>query len=240
MHAYKKILCIVGTGLLLSTTNILAAEKSALDIMKKAFQHTGSMDRYAFIAVIVDHDVQEDGTIIPYKYNTSVKVDRPGNLRVDTKSEFLDRSSYVHDGLYTIIEHGHGYYGQLKVPKTIDKALDSIFTNYDIKAPLASLIYSDMSKRVKFNSSKYFGTMDVSGVECDYVAFKSKVKEVHVWVTTGEIPMVKTYSIIDTTTQPNSRTNTSITWVKNPSISDSDFIFHAPKGSKEISVLTAN
>jgi len=240
MNAYKKILCIVGTGLLLSTTHIWAAERSALDIMNKVFQHTGSMDKYAFNAVIVDHDVQEDGTIIPYKYNTSVKVDRPGNLRVDTKSEFLDRSSYVHDGLYTIIEHGHGYYGQLKVPKTIDKALDSIFTNYDIKAPLASLIYSDMSKRVKFNSSKYFGTMDVGGVECDYVSFKSKIKEVHVWITTGEIPMVKTYSIIDTTTQPNGRTNTSITWLKNPNISDSDFIFHAPKGSKKISVLTAN
>ena len=240
MHTYKKFLCTVGTGFLLSTATLLAADKSAIDIMHKAFQHTGSMDRYAFNAVIVDHDVQEDGTIIPYRYNTSVKVDRPGNLRVDTKSEFLDRSSYVHDGLYTIIEHGHGYYGQLKVPKTIDKALDSIFTNYDIKAPLASLIYSDMSKRAKFNSSKYFGTMDVGGVECDYVAFKSNVREVHVWVTVGEIPMVKTYSIINTTTQPNGRTNTTITWIKNPNISDSDFIFQAPKGSKEISVLTAN
>ncbi len=98
-----------------STTNILAAEKSALDIMKKAFQHTGSMDRYAFIAVIVDHDVQEDGTIIPYKYNTSVKVDRPGNLRVDTKSEFLDSpdqtvdhenfKSMLHEHLFHVLPY---------------------------------------------------------------------------------------------------------------------------------------
>jgi len=240
MNPYKKTLTIIGAGLLLTTTHLFATDKSAIDIMNKAFQQTGSMDKYAFTAVILDNDVQEDGTIIPYRYDTSVKVDRPGNLRVDTKSEFLDRSSYVHNGLYTIVEHGHGYYGELTVPKSIDKALDSIFTNYDIKAPLASLIYSDMKKRVKFNSSKYFGTMDVAGVECDYVAFKSKVREVHVWITTGEIPMVKTYSIIDTTTQPNGRTNTSITWHKNPNISENDFIFHAPKGSKKISVLTAN
>lgn len=240
MNVYKKILYIAGASLFLSTCSLLAAERSALKIMNKAFEQTGSMDRYAFTAVVVDHDVQEDGTIIPYRYDTSVKVDRPGNLRVDTKSEFINRSSYIHNGIYTIIEHGHGYYGQLSVPKTIDKALDAIFTNYDIKAPLASLIYSDMDKRVKFNSSKYFGTMDVDGVECDYVAFKSKVREVHVWITTGETPMVKTYSIIDTTTQPNGRTNTNITWLKDPNISESDFIFQVPDGAKEISVLTAN
>ena len=59
MNRYRKVLYIVGLSLLLSTTTLLAAEKSALDIMKKAFQHTGSMDRYAFNAVIVEHDVQE-------------------------------------------------------------------------------------------------------------------------------------------------------------------------------------
>lgn len=162
MNTYKKTLCVVGAGLLLSTTNLLAADKSALEIMNKAFQTTGSMDKYAFTAVIVDNEAQEDGSIVPYKYNTSVKVDRPGNLQVNNKSEYVNRSNYIHDGLYTVIEHGHGYYGQLAVPKNLDKALDSIFTNYDIKAPLASLIYSDIAKRVKFNSSKYFGTRTVS------------------------------------------------------------------------------
>ena len=63
MKTYKKVLYIAGVSLLLSTGTLLAAEKSALNIMNKAFQHTGSMDRYAFTAVIVDHDVQEDGTL---------------------------------------------------------------------------------------------------------------------------------------------------------------------------------
>lgn len=62
----------------------------------------------------------------------------------------------------------------------------------------------------------------------------------HVWITTGDTPLVKAYSIIDTTTQPHSRTNaTIITWVEDPNISESDFIFQAPKGSQQISVLGA-
>ena len=82
--------------------------------------------------------------------------------------------------------------------------------------------------------------MDVAGVECDYVAFKSKVNEVHVWITTGASPQVINYSIIDITVKGNPRVNTSISWHKHPNISDSDFIFKAPKGASKISVDTAN
>ncbi len=240
MNLYKKALCITGVGFLLGSTQLFASEKSASDVMIKAFKHTGSMDKYGFKAVIVENTTLEDGTPVTYRYDTTVKVDRPGKIRVDTKGEFLNRSNYINAGLYTIIEHGHGYYGQLTVPKDLDKALDSIFKNYDIKAPLSSLVYSDMKNRMKFKSSKYFGTANVDGVACDYVAFKNGKREVHAWITTGNEPLVKAYSIIDTTTQPHIRTNTTISWGKSSSVRDSDFIFKAPKGAAKISVLPAN
>ena len=161
MTLYKKILCTVGTGLLLSNSNLFATEKSALQIINKAFAYTENMDKYVFSAAIVENEVQEDGTLIPYRYDTVVKVDRPGKLRIDTKSKYMDRSNYVNEGLYTLMENKEGKYGQLTVPKTIDQALDRILSNFDIKVPLASLVYSDMSKRVKFNSSQYFGTVKI-------------------------------------------------------------------------------
>ena len=45
---------------------------------------------------------------------------------------------------------------------------------------------SDMSKRVKLTRSKNFGVKNIGGVSCDYVAFKNKKKEVHIWITKGE------------------------------------------------------
>lgn len=236
MNVYNKVLYVVGTGLLLTTT-IFATEQSAIDILNKAFSYTENMDKYAFTSVIVEHEIQEDGSIVPYKYHTSVKVDRPDKLRIDVKSEFMDRSHYINDGLYTLIEHKEGKYGQLKVPRTIDKALDSLFSHFDVKAPLASLVYSDMRKRVKFTSSKYFGTERLNGVECDYVAFNNDVREVHVWISTGDFPQIRTYSITDTSKQPTSKTNTSVTWIKDPKIVDSDFIFSVPKSAVKISIL---
>ena len=240
MKLHKKHFCVAGLVLLLTGTNLFAAEKSAVEIVNKAYQHIGSMDKYAFDAIVLDDEVKDGAVVKTYRQDVSVKVDRPGKLRVDSKGDTRNRSSYINDGIFTMIDHGHGYYGQLETPKTIDAALDLIFEIYGIRAPLASLIYSDMGKRVKFKRSKYFGTVDVAGVECDYVAFKSRVREVHIWITTGDTPQIINYSIIDTTVEGNPRINTSISWNNNPKISDSDFIFKAPKGATQISVDAAN
>jgi len=235
MKLHKKAFCIVSLGLLLGSTSLLAAQKTVKDIVSNAYAQIGSMDKYAFKAVVVDNDTIE-GETISYKQNVSVKIDRPGNLRVDNKGDIKDRSTYVNNGTFTMIDHNFGYYGQLKTPKTIDGTLDFIFDKFGIRTPLSTLMYSDMNKRIKFKTNKYFGVVDVAGVECDYVAFKNNTREIHVWITTGENPLVKTFSIINGDT----RINTSLTWDTNPNFKDSDFIFSAPKGAEKISINSAN
>jgi hypothetical protein len=236
MNLHKKLLCLAGVALLLSSTSLFAADKSARDILNKAYQTIGSMDKYAFTAVIEDKTAQEGK---PYKHTALVKVDRPGKLRVDTTGTVKNRSIYLNDGSFTMIDHNYNYYGQLKTPKNLNAALDILFEKFNIRAPLAQLMYSDMDKRVKFRSSKYFGTRDLGGVECDYVAFKNGTMELHAWITIGDTPLVKAYSIIDTSADSASRINTTVTWDINANISDSDFVFAAPKGSSKISVNRA-
>ena len=240
MNLHKKLLCTAGVALLLSSTTLFAADKSAKDVVNKAYQYIGSMDQYTFNAAVSDEEAKDGEIINTSRQNVSVKVDRPGKLRVDTKGDIKTRSSYINEGTFTMLDREFGYYGQLETQKDIDGTLDIIFETYGIKAPLASLIYSDMHKRVKFNRSKYFGTVEVAGVECDYVAFKSKVREVHVWITTGDQPLVKTYSIIDTSIKGNPRRNTTISWNTNPKIPESDFVFSAPKDATKISIESAN
>ena len=240
MKLYKTLLCATGVALFLGSTSLFATEQSPRDILNKAYEYIGSMDTYAFKAVIVDNDTKDDGTISKERYDVSVKVDRPGKLRADTKGTNKNRSSYINNGVFTMIDHRFGYYGQLKTPETIDGTLDHIFENFGIKAPLAQLIYSDMDKRLKFRKSKSFGTMMVDGTECDYIAFSNFVREVHVWIATGDEPLVKAYSIIDNTEENEFRVNTSLYWDTNAKISDSDFVFTAPKGAEKISVNRPN
>ncbi len=167
-----------------------------------------------------------------------VKVKRPGQLRIDTKSKFLNRSITIDNGLFTIMRHSDNTYSQLSVSKNIDKAIESILTKYNIKEPLASLIYSDMAKRVKSHDNQYLGTKNVDGVVCDYVRFKSQHRDIHVWVTKGDRPQIKAYNIKDTSEHPYVTTETKIIWDVNRSIGNNDFVFHSPKNSKKVAIVT--
>lgn len=235
MNIHKKACYLIGLGLLLGSTSILAAEKSAKEIMTNAYAYIGGMDQYAFDAVVIDNDTI-DGQVESHKQNIAVKIDRPANLRVDTKGDIKNRSITMHNGLFTIHDIGFDYYGQLETPNNIDETLDFLFDKYGIKAPLSTLMYSDMDKRLKFNNGKYFGIRDVSGIECDYVAFRVNQKVIHIWVKTGDKPLIKTYSIVD----GDDRIDTTLTWNTNPKISENDFVFTAPKGATKISISSAN
>ncbi len=223
--------------MVLGASTLTAADKSALDIINKAFQYTSNLNTYAFTANIVEDEMQEDGTSIAYTYITNVKVKRPGQLRIDTKSKYLNRSTTIDNGLFTIMRDDNTY-SQLSVSKNIDIAIESILTKYKIKEPLASLIYSDMAKRVKSHDNQYLGTKNVDGVVCDYVRFKSQHRDIHVWVTKGDRPQIKAYNIKDTSEHPYVTTETKIIWDVNRSIGNNDFVFHSPKNSKKVAIVT--
>lgn len=240
MKLHNKLFCTIGSILLLTNTALLAADKSAMDILKNAYSYTGAMDQYAFDAIIVDEEADNGKIINTYKHAVNVKVDRPSNLRVDVKGDLRNRTNYVNKGKYTMVDHAFGYYGEIKASDTIDGTLDYILKSFGINAPLTALIYSDMQKRMKVKSGKYFGTRSVAGVECDYVAFKNNKREVHVWIATGNKPLVKAYSIIDTKTKGHPRMNTSLVWHTDAKISKNDFIFTPSKDVMKISVESAN
>ena len=239
MKLYKKLLCATGMVVLLAGTSLFAEVQSPKDIMGKASSYIGQMDRYAFDAVVVENETAEDGTTNKYRHDVSVKVDRPGKFRIDVKDDIKDRSNYLNNGVYTMMDHNFAYYGQVKASETIDGTLDYIFEEYGIRSPLAQLIYSDMHKRAKFNTSKNFGIVTVDGTECHYVAFSNELREVHIWVATGDEPLVKTYSIIDKTDEGEVRMNTTLYWKNSSNVSDKDFIFTVPKGATKISVTSS-
>jgi hypothetical protein len=229
-------------GLLLNSSLLLAAETSANTILKRAYQYIGSLDTYAFDAVVLNTDTINGKNAKHYQHTVTVKVDRPNDLRIDIKGDVKNRSIYLNEGLFTIFDSEYNYYCQLKLPqKSLNSALDYMFDTYGIKAPLAALIYNDMYKRNKFTKSVYFGTRTVGGEECDYVAFKNTKSEVHIWILRGDKPLIRSFTLIDKSEKGTSnKTSASIKWHTDIEISKSDFVFHAPKAAVPISIKPAN
>jgi hypothetical protein len=214
------------------------AASPAVEIIKKAREYRDSLTTYAFRATVQEELMDEQNKWHIYKKQLDVKVERPDKLRVDIQAEEKNRTIYLNNGLFTMVDHGYQYYGQLKTPKEIDKALDFIFNKYGINAPLAGLIYRNMQKRVHFTRSKYFGTKEVAGVLCDYVAFRNSKRELHLWITRGEEPVIRSLTLIDRTIKKHPRTTAFIIWDTHPDFSESVFIFKPIKGLYPVSVVS--
>jgi len=237
----KRLLYSTAIGMFLSSSLLFASNISANTILKHAYHYIGTLDQYAFDATVINDEMQDGKLLKESRQEVSVKIDRPNRLRVDSKGEGKNRSNYLYNGTFTMIDHGFGYYGQIKLPhQSIDAALDYIFEHYGIKAPLAALIYSNMHQRSTFTKSTYFGKRTVDGVACDYIAFRNRGGEVHIWISRGEKPLIKSFTVIDTTVQGHPKTSAVIRWDLQPNISEKEFIFKAPAGVSPISVERAN
>jgi hypothetical protein len=238
MHSGKKSMRLLLLASLMGST-LLWAAPTAKEVVQKAREYRDSLKRYAFTATMGEELLDEKGEWKTYTQKVEVKVERPDKLRVDVKSEEKDRTSYLKDGVFTMVDHRFGYFGQIKTPKEIDKALDFIFFKYGINAPLAGLVYTKMGKRVHFSKSKYFGIRKLSGVACDYVAFSNSKKELHLWITRGDEPVVRSFVLIDRTLKKRPRTEAFITWDTHPRFSESVFTFTPTKDLAAISVVSA-
>ena len=240
MKLFNKVFYAVGAVFVLGSTTLVADDMSPKEIVTKAQKYLASLDKYAFDAVIYDTYTEKGEEVFKSKHTVSAKLIRPDKLRVDVKGDTKDRSNYLSNGVYTMVDHSFGYYGQVKVPNNIDDALDFLIKEFGINAPLTSLLYQDMPKRTHFAKSKNFGVVDVFGVPCHYVAFRNHKKEVHIWIATGDKPLVRNYSVIDHSDAQHLRIDSSILWKDDASINSSDFVFTPSSGLTKISVERAN
>jgi len=239
MYKSKTLSTLITGFMLLSLSTLTAGEVSASDIITKAFKHTSSLKSYAFHATIAEEEAQEDGTFITYNYTRAVKVNRPAQLRIDSKGKYLDNTTTLDHGLYTVVRHKDKTYSQLTVPKSIDEAIEAVLDKYTLqKAPLASLVYNDPAKHVKLDKALYLGKDTLDAVVCDHVRFSKKNRVVDIWVTQSKTPQIIAYHINDTNNQPPVHIKAKITWDEKPNISPKDFVFQAPKESKKVEILT--
>jgi len=229
MNRSKRVLSVIGLGVLLGTANLLA-QSSATDIAKKAYDYLDHQEKYAFDAVNRSH-FGKDMT----KHQISVEVDRPDHLRTDVRGDVRNRTTYLNNGIYTIYDHDKNMYTNIKVPKGIDGALDKLYEKYQVSMPLAQLLYKHMGNRMKRGyRSKNFGIVDLNGEKCNYIAFSDRYKEVHVWISASDKPLIKHFVVKDKVKNNNTYNEATIVWRDSKSISSSDFLFKKPKNAVEV------
>lgn len=238
----KKTASVLSLALLFTSGFVYAEANSAaveqrtqLDgksLLKGSYDYLGSLQKYAFNTTITN-TVTEEGETIVDKRRVSAKIKRPDRFRIDSKGDFINRSVYLADGVFTMIDNNEKYYASVKTGGGIDKTLDMINRKLGIVIPTSTLMHSDMSKFIHPRRVQNFGARMVSGVACNYIAFRQGGSIVHLWIEDSDRPLIRAAKII---TPKHGTTDMVIKWDTNPGFSDSVFVFKAPRGASNVSI----
>jgi len=241
MLQVKKLLTVISLAAVLTSGTVYAdnttqttqlSEQNGKALLKGAYDYLGSLQKYAFTATI-NNTIKDDGKSIKDKRTVSAKVKRPDQFRIDSKGDFINRSSYLSNGVFTMIDNDEKYYASVKTNGGIDKTLDMINRKLGIVLPTSTLLHSDMAKFIHPKRVQNFGVRTLAGVECNYIAFKQKSTTVHLWIENSDRPVIHAAKIIS----PDSgMTDMVIKWDTNPGFSDSVFVFKAPQGASNVSI----
>ncbi len=250
MGLIKKALCVTALTLLSSTMTLSATETSkkvrtshpvASAILMDAYRYLGALDKFSFDAITTNEDMYRDKMMISYTHNIHTELQRPNKLHIDIVGDVKNRSYYLFNDVFTLHDYDHNVYINLQADENIDKTLDHLFENFNIKTVLANLLYTDLDKRVApKDNGYYFGMTKVDGSVCHHIGFTNETRELQVWIENSETPLIKKFAIIDKSDKFKPRSATILRWDLEAHFTDKDFFFKVPQGAAQISVSPAS
>jgi hypothetical protein len=151
------------------------------------------------------------------------------------------RRSWYDGKNVTVHDIGRGSYSVIKVPGTIDAALDYVMEKYDLSFPLADFLYKDPYATLIENvrSGHYVGLHNAQGVRSHHLVFSQDQIDWQIWVEDGKemVPRKITITYKDLLGSPQ-YTAVLSDWSFNLRLADRLFVPNLPKNLERIEFVS--
>ena len=148
---------------------------------------------YDAILEIVTKDHQKLGMAS----SGTVTMKRPDKLRATRTGGFADVEMLFDGTMLTLFGKNANLYAQVEIPGTIDHLIDELRVKYHKTLPAADLLMTNVYDQLMpaVIDIKDLGSGVIGGVECDHLAFRTKVVDWEIWIAHGDRPYPCRYVI---------------------------------------------
>jgi hypothetical protein len=129
-------------------------------------------------------------------------------------------------------------YSTIDVPPDIDAALNHTIKAYNLRAPLADLIYANAYDYLMEGTLAgfYLGLSKVQGQLCHHLAFRQKDIDWQIWIENGPTPLPRKFLITDKKAQGLQVTALLSQWNTSPQLEESLFTFVVPAKAEQVTL----
>jgi hypothetical protein len=211
-----------------------------LKILEEAYRFLESQRAFSVEAVTVNEDLYREKLVTEVRHRLRIDLERPGRVRVRIDGDSKHRDYLMEKGKFLIWDRTYNLYGELKTPESVDGTLDFLYDRFGIATPLANLLYSDLTERLKPRArGYYFGMRDLDGVRCHYLGFVNDIKELQVWIQAEGDPLIRRFVLIDKSTKFRLHSATTLRWLTVGEVEGKPFEWRLPADARRIPVEPA-
>ena len=183
--------------LLGTSAGVKADEADAKRILKSMSDYMASQISISFGFDATLEVVTKDEQKLALASSGTVTLKRPDKIRVTRAGGFADVEMSFDGKTLTLLGKNLNLYTQLEVPGTIDHLVDELKDTYNRPLPAADLLLSNSYDDLMYGviDVKDLGSGVIGGVECDYLAFRTKDVDWQIWIAQGKRPYPCRYVI---------------------------------------------
>lgn len=163
---------------------------------------------------------------------------RPKELRVlSIAADGAARTAWFDGSRLTIFFRAKRQYTSIELKGGTDALLDRLIGKYELELPLAHLLLSDLSAKVKTSliSAAYMGEVLIDGVNCHHVMFESKDAQWEMWIEAGITPLPRRFDRMLLNQKGKAQFSAKLnTWKINPPTGPKDFTPEIPYQTDKI------
>ena len=167
-----------------------ARPQSAEGVVKKMSDRLASAQSFSFTTQ-EKHQRRRSGAVVEIARSRTFTVKRPDAIAFKTVGGEMGGGLGVYDGKsFTMVWPDQKAYARVKMPATIDAALDRVAEHFNIPLPVGDLLYASAYDALVSpdTTGRYVGREKLGAIECDHVAFTQERVDWELWVAVAGDP----------------------------------------------------
>ena len=230
-------LALVLTSLTTRSPVAVAEEADARRLLKAMTDYVGAQEAIAFDYDATLEVVTNDRQKLELAASGTVSLVRPDKIRATRSGGFVDIETVFDGKTLTFLGKNKGVYTQLEVPGSLDRLANELQNKYDRPLPGADLFLSNAHDELMADVTdvKDLGSGVIGGIECDYLAFRTKEVDWQIWIAQGASPHPCRYVITSRGIDDGPQYSFQLrNWKTGSGVATRDFAFKPPAGARRI------
>jgi hypothetical protein len=220
-----------------TSTGVSADEADAKRILKAMSDYMGAQKSLSFGFDATLEVVTKDDQKLALASSGTATLKRPDKIHVTRAGGFADVEMSFDGKTLTLLGKNHNLYARVETPGTIEHLVDELKDKYHRPLPAADLLLSNSYDALMLHvvDVKDLGSGVIGGVECDYLAFRTKDVDWQIWIAHGKHPYPLRYVI--TSKRINGGPQYTIQtrdWKTGGQVAATDFRFKNPTKAKKV------